>query len=53
MSPDPLDEHAHEPRPGWWRCFLCDPNVEDRGGEPDWRSHYLRLHWIDPEGGKP
>jgi len=56
MSPStstPQDAFRGAPRPGWWRCFLCDPNVEDRGGKTEWNAHYLRLHYTEPKGETP
>ena len=33
------------PRPGWWTCFLCQPNVHERGGQSAFMAHYLREHY--------
>jgi len=35
------------PRPGWWTCFLCQPNVHDRGGQSAFYAHYLREHYVE------
>ena len=33
------------PKPGWWTCRLCVPNIHERGGMADLQAHYLREHW--------
>lgn len=30
---------------GTWKCFLCVPNVHDKGGQREWMAHYLREHY--------
>jgi hypothetical protein len=35
------------PRPGWWTCRVCVPNVHDRGGQSAFYAHYLATHWVE------
>jgi len=35
------------PRPGWWTCFVCQPNTHDRGGQAAFMAHYLATHWVE------
>ena len=32
------------PDPGTWTCFLCQPNVHDKGDIHDLYRHYNREH---------
>jgi hypothetical protein len=32
------------PKVGTWTCFLCQPNVSDRGGHREFYAHYNREH---------
>jgi hypothetical protein len=35
------------PRPGWWTCKVCAPNVRERGGMDEFYRHYLATHWVE------
>lgn len=35
---------------GTWTCFICQPNVHDRGGQHEFMRHYLREHYRAPGG---
>ena len=34
----------HLPKQGSWTCFVCVPNVHDRGGQVAFYAHWNRLH---------
>ena len=46
MSPstNPPQNAFRRPDPGTWTCFLCQPNIHDKGGQREWMAHYVRLH---------
>ena len=33
------------PKPGWWTCKICQPNVHDKGGQEAFMAHYNREHY--------
>jgi len=40
------------PRPGWWTCRICVPNIHDRGGQAAFYQHFNRLHLVTPKESK-
>jgi len=32
------------PRPGWWTCRICQPNIRERGGQAAFYAHWNRVH---------
>ena len=35
------------PRSGWWTCWLCQPNIRERGGMDAFYAHYLTTHYVE------
>lgn len=42
-------DDSENTRPGWWTCFLCQPNVHERGGMDALNAHYMREHYVAPK----
>jgi hypothetical protein len=47
MSPSTSTPQDAFKRPGWWTCYLCVPNVHERGGQSAFYTHYLATHWVE------
>jgi len=47
MSPSTTkpERAFRRPDPGTWTCFICRPNVHDKGGQSAWMAHYCREHY--------
>jgi hypothetical protein len=41
---DPIED---APRPGWFTCRICVPNVHERGGMDAFYAHYLATHYLE------
>ena len=35
------------PRPGWWTCKVCVPNVHERGGQAEFYRHWFAVHFVE------
>ena len=51
MSPSTStpQEAYKAPRPGWWTCRICIPNIRERGGWDAYYAHYNREHYQPPK----